>query len=60
MSSWIRFHSSDASVGFGVLEDDCVIEYEGDMFGAARPTGSSRRLDDVRLLSPRAPSKVIE
>ena len=29
MSSWIRFHSSDGSVGFGVLEDDCVAEYEG-------------------------------
>jgi 2-keto-4-pentenoate hydratase/2-oxohepta-3-ene-1,7-dioic acid hydratase in catechol pathway len=59
MSSWIRFHSSDGSVGFGVLEDDCVAEYEGDMFGAARATGSRRRLDDVRLVSPCAPTKVI-
>lgn len=59
MTSWIRFQSPDGSVGFGVLEDDCVAEYEGDMFDTAVPSGARRRLDDLRLVSPCLPSKVV-
>lgn len=59
MTSWIRFQSPGGSVGFGMLDDDRVVEYEGDMFGAAAPNGARRRLDDVRLVSPCMPGKVI-
>jgi 2-keto-4-pentenoate hydratase/2-oxohepta-3-ene-1,7-dioic acid hydratase in catechol pathway len=59
MTSWIRFQSADGSVGFGLLEDDCVAEYRGDMFGGSEPSGVRRHLDDVKLLSPCLPSKVI-
>jgi 2-keto-4-pentenoate hydratase/2-oxohepta-3-ene-1,7-dioic acid hydratase in catechol pathway len=59
MTSWIRFQSADGCVGFGLLEDDCVAEYQGDMFGNAHPSGTRRSFDDVALLSPCTPSKVI-
>ncbi|CAN7318941.1 fumarylacetoacetate hydrolase family protein [Trinickia sp. LjRoot230] len=59
MTSWIRFQSADEKFGFGVLEDDCVIEYEGDMFGTARSIGIERHLDQISLTSPCAPSKVV-
>lgn len=59
MTSWIRFQSADGGVGFGLLEDDCVAEYRGDMFGDSQPTGVRRHLDEVKLLSPCVPSKVI-
>ncbi|RQR33653.1 MULTISPECIES: fumarylacetoacetate hydrolase family protein [unclassified Burkholderia] len=59
MTSWIRFQAANGSVGFGLLEDDCVAEYRGDMFGDAEPTGACHPLDDVTRLSPCIPSKVI-
>ncbi|HTI16751.1 MAG TPA: fumarylacetoacetate hydrolase family protein [Trinickia sp.] len=59
MTSWIRFQSSEGGVGFGVLEDDSIAEYTGDMFGDAQPTGARRNLKDVKLLSPCVPSKVV-
>lgn len=59
MTSWIRFESSDGNVGFGVLENGRVRQYDGDMFGAAHPSGAQRRLDEVTLLSPCMPSKIV-
>lgn len=59
MTSWIRFQSPDGGIGFGVLENDRIAQYEGDMFGAARATGIERRLGEVTPLSPCAPSKVV-
>jgi hypothetical protein len=59
MASWIRFQSADGSIGFGQLEEDFVAEYRGDMFADAQPTGSRRNLDEITVLSPCAPSKVI-
>jgi 2-keto-4-pentenoate hydratase/2-oxohepta-3-ene-1,7-dioic acid hydratase in catechol pathway len=59
MTSWVRFLSKDGSVGFGLLEDDCVVEYGGDMFGDPERTGGRRHLDDVTLLSPCVPTKVV-
>lgn len=59
MTSWIRFQAADGAAGFGVLEDDRVAEYAGDMFGEPRATGRERHLDDVRLLAPCMPTKVV-
>ena len=59
MTSWIRFQSKDGGVGFGLLEDDSVVEYRGDMFGDAQPTGARRPLSEVTLLSPCVPTKVV-
>jgi 2-keto-4-pentenoate hydratase/2-oxohepta-3-ene-1,7-dioic acid hydratase in catechol pathway len=56
---WARFRSSDAEVGFGILENAHITEYQGDMFGAARPTG--RRIERAQciLQSPCLPSKIV-
>jgi 2-keto-4-pentenoate hydratase/2-oxohepta-3-ene-1,7-dioic acid hydratase in catechol pathway len=56
---WVRFRSSDGPIGFGVLEDARVSEYEGDFFGAPRRTGRSFVRDACTLQSPCVPSKII-
>ena len=55
---WIRYEL-DRCVGFGTLEDGRIHEYSGDMFEQKVATGRSFALDDVRLLAPTQPSKVI-
>src|SRR5262245_50810615 len=52
---WCRYRSDD-TVTYGVVEDDSVLEAEGDPFGGHRLTGVKTRLDDVRLLPPVIPS----
>jgi 2-keto-4-pentenoate hydratase/2-oxohepta-3-ene-1,7-dioic acid hydratase in catechol pathway len=59
MKSWIRFRLAHGHNGFGVLEDNRVTEYEGDMFGDAVPSGNVFSFDDVTLLSPCIPTKVV-
>lgn len=44
---------------YGQLDGETVRELEGDLFGARRPTGTTVRLADVRLVAPVEPSKVI-
>jgi 2-keto-4-pentenoate hydratase/2-oxohepta-3-ene-1,7-dioic acid hydratase in catechol pathway len=55
---WVRFMHADA-IRFGTLEEGSIRVYHGDMF--ASPTASELvlRLDDVRLLMPAQPSKII-
>jgi 2-keto-4-pentenoate hydratase/2-oxohepta-3-ene-1,7-dioic acid hydratase in catechol pathway len=43
----------------GVVNGDAVEEIEGDIFGAWRPAGRTWRLDEVRLLPPVTPSKIV-
>jgi 2-keto-4-pentenoate hydratase/2-oxohepta-3-ene-1,7-dioic acid hydratase in catechol pathway len=59
MTRWARFRSNDGRVGFGVFEDDRIVEYEGDLFGFPRPTGTTIERGTFTLLSPCAPSKII-
>lgn len=47
------------TVRFGLLEQDVIQVYEGDMFANPRPTGASVALGDVKLLAPTQPSKII-
>jgi hypothetical protein len=44
MTRWARFRSNDGQTGFGVFEETHILEYEGDIFGEARPTGRERAL----------------
>jgi 2-keto-4-pentenoate hydratase/2-oxohepta-3-ene-1,7-dioic acid hydratase in catechol pathway len=44
---------------FGTVEGDRLMIYEGDMFGAAAPTGESVALADARWLTPCQPAKFI-
>ena len=55
---WIRFRHMDA-VCFGTLEGDKIRVHQGDMFKSPEPTGESIRLDDVQLLAPLVPGKIL-
>jgi 2-keto-4-pentenoate hydratase/2-oxohepta-3-ene-1,7-dioic acid hydratase in catechol pathway len=55
---WVRFEHAGKS-GFGTLESEQVHERDGDMFGRSGPTGHVFALDDVALLAPTQPTKVI-
>jgi 2-keto-4-pentenoate hydratase/2-oxohepta-3-ene-1,7-dioic acid hydratase in catechol pathway len=55
---WVRF-AHDGADGFGTLQDDRVLEHRGEFFGDNTPTGRSLPLDQVRLLMPVRPSKVL-
>jgi len=46
-------------VAYGILEGDRVRELSGSLFSNPRPTGTTARLSDVKLLAPVEPSKVI-
>jgi len=59
MTQWARFKSADGRVGFGVLEENRILEYEGDVFDEPRPTGATIPRDSVTLQSPCAPSKIV-
>ena len=56
--SWVRF-MLDGATGFGTLDDATITVHDGDMFGAARPSGRRVALADVKLLTPTAPTKIV-
>ena len=56
---WARFRSNEGRIGFGVLEDGHITEYEGDMFGAPRPAGRAVARGAFTLESPCRPSKIV-
>lgn len=58
MELWIRFERQ-GEIGFGRLESGDVVVYEGDMFESARATGERCGKDEVRLLTPVAPGKIV-
>lgn len=58
MTLWVRYES-EGREAFGVLEQETVTEYVGDMFAAAQPTARRQALGAVRLLTPCRPGKMI-
>ena len=58
MSDWVRF-THQALEGFGTLHGDLIAVHTGDMFGAPTPSGQQIPLDQVQLLPPCHPSKMI-
>jgi 2-keto-4-pentenoate hydratase/2-oxohepta-3-ene-1,7-dioic acid hydratase in catechol pathway len=58
MTAWLRFRH-DGETGFGTLADGGIAVHDGDMFGMARPNGRVLDLDDVELLAPTEPSKIV-
>jgi 2-keto-4-pentenoate hydratase/2-oxohepta-3-ene-1,7-dioic acid hydratase in catechol pathway len=56
---WARFRSNDGRIGFGVFGDTHIDEYEGDLFGASRPTGRTIARAACTLQSPCTPSKIV-
>jgi 2-keto-4-pentenoate hydratase/2-oxohepta-3-ene-1,7-dioic acid hydratase in catechol pathway len=59
MTQWARFKSADGRIGFGVLEEDRIVEYEGDLFDEPGPKGVTIPRANVTLLSPCAPTKIV-
>src|SRR5579863_10685818 len=59
MTRWARFRSNDGETGFGVFEETRILEYEGDFFAGARPTGRTFAQGAFTLQSPCAPSKIV-
>ncbi|WJR80793.1 fumarylacetoacetate hydrolase family protein [Bradyrhizobium sp. NP1] len=58
MTAWIRFRHQ-GKTGFGTLTPAGVSVLDGEMFGHARPTGQLLDLNDIELLAPTAPSKIV-
>jgi 2-keto-4-pentenoate hydratase/2-oxohepta-3-ene-1,7-dioic acid hydratase in catechol pathway len=55
----VRFRAGDGRIGFGALEDEQIVEYDGDIFDGPRRTARRIGLHDCTLESPCVPSKVI-
>jgi 2-keto-4-pentenoate hydratase/2-oxohepta-3-ene-1,7-dioic acid hydratase in catechol pathway len=58
VAKWARFRTNDR-VGFGMLEQESMLEHEGDMFGAPRSKGVRFAPGTFTLLSPCTPSKIV-
>jgi 2-keto-4-pentenoate hydratase/2-oxohepta-3-ene-1,7-dioic acid hydratase in catechol pathway len=59
MTRWARFRSNDGRIRFGMFEETHILEYEGDFFAGARPTGRTFAQDAFTLESPCTPSKIV-
>lgn len=55
---WVRFLFAGRE-RFGTLAGRAIALHSGDMFAGARPTGERVPLDEVTLLAPSTPSKII-
>ena len=58
MANWIKFEHNN-SQSFGIVNDNEVTVYEGDMFNNPTETDSKINLSDVVLKNPCQPSKMI-
>ncbi|MGA2861244.1 MAG: fumarylacetoacetate hydrolase family protein [Steroidobacteraceae bacterium] len=59
MTRWARFKAANGRVGFGVLDVEGIMEYQGNMFERPTPTGATVPNGAFTLLSPCTPSKII-
>lgn len=55
----VRYQRSTESPRYGWILDDKIGEIEGDIFGAYRRLDANLPLEEVRLLAPMTPSKII-
>jgi len=58
MTHWIRFENV-GQARFGTLEGGVITVHEGDMFDSPTATPETVGIDDVRVLTPTQPSKMI-
>ncbi|MGU7774556.1 fumarylacetoacetate hydrolase family protein [Burkholderia sp. MR1-5-21] len=59
MTSWVRFERADGQPGFGMLQNDRITEYDGNMFDDPVRTDTHLRPGEVTLRSPCVPTKVV-
>ena len=55
---WIRFQHLD-TIRFGTLEGDKIRIFKGDMFDSPRRTDMAVNLNEVEVLTPSVPGKVL-
>jgi 2-keto-4-pentenoate hydratase/2-oxohepta-3-ene-1,7-dioic acid hydratase in catechol pathway len=58
MTRWVRYESA-GGIGIGTLHGATVSVHEGSLFDSPVPTGASLRVEDLRLLAPCVPSKMV-
>ena len=58
MAHWVRYDHRGA-LGFGVLRNGVISIFDGDMFANPVPTGATVALEDVNVLPPAQPSKIV-
>lgn len=58
MMRWLQISYKNSSK-LGLLDGDKIHIYSGDLFNDPQPTGESRKLDDVELLVPCKPQKML-
>ncbi|WP_137389078.1 fumarylacetoacetate hydrolase family protein [Rhodoligotrophos defluvii] len=58
IQKYVRFESA-GRIAYGRWKDGVIEELEGSIYEGARPTGATFRSEDVRLLVPCEPSKVV-
>ena len=58
MANWIKFEHNN-SQSFGIVDDNHITVYEGDMFNNPTETDSKINLSDVVIKNPCQPSKMI-
>ena len=52
-------YQDGANTHWGIVEGNVLRQMEGDPFGHFRPSAKTKRIEDVRLLSPCLPSKIV-
>jgi 2-keto-4-pentenoate hydratase/2-oxohepta-3-ene-1,7-dioic acid hydratase in catechol pathway len=57
-TTYLRFQAGD-TIAYGILEGDRVRELDGDLYGKWEKTDTFHDLDEVTILVPSQPSKVI-
>lgn len=58
MTHWVRYEK-DGHAGFGALDSGQVAVHDGDMFAQPIATGETLNLDELTLLTPCVPGKLI-
>ncbi|KUO64824.1 MAG: hypothetical protein APF84_18850 [Gracilibacter sp. BRH_c7a] len=56
---YVRFQKADKTIKSGIVEGNSIKTVEGNIFGEHKVTDESYNLDDVKLLSPVEPSKLL-
>jgi len=57
-TTYVRYEH-DGNISYGILTGDTIHELRGDIFDSVRRTGNTVAIEQVRLLTPTAPRKVI-
>ncbi|MCK5392606.1 MAG: fumarylacetoacetate hydrolase family protein [Deltaproteobacteria bacterium] len=55
----IRYEDKNQNEKYGILEDDIITEIDWDLFGDYMPTDTTHNINDVKILPPCTPTKIV-